>query len=98
MAGDIVLKTVANELEEHFNKPGDMVCRYGGEEFCVLLPDCSKEEAMEMANAFRKKIELHEIVLRRQKTHPLVCSPTCSSVAAARRQSSTTKRHSVRKF
>ncbi len=69
MAGDIVLKTVAKALEEHFNKPGDLVCRYGGEEFCVLLPDCSKEEAIELANSFRKKIESREIVLRRQKTH-----------------------------
>ncbi len=69
MAGDIVLKTVAKILAEHFNKPGDLVCRYGGEEFCVLLPDCSRDEAVELANSFRKKIEAREIVLRRQKTH-----------------------------
>ena len=68
IAGDIVLRTIATMLAEHFNQPGDLVCRYGGEEFCVLLPDCSKSKAMELALAISKKISNREIVLRRQKT------------------------------
>ena len=72
MAGDIVLKTIAQLLEEHFNHPGDLVCRYGGEEFCVLLPDCPKSKAVQLANELRKKIEVREIILRRQKTHVTV--------------------------
>ena len=68
MAGDIVLKSVAKILEEHFNRPGDLVCRFGGEEFCVLLPDTTKEEAKRMANEVRKTIEARDITLRRQKT------------------------------
>lgn len=69
IAGDIVLRTVAAILLEHFQMPGDLVCRYGGEEFCVLLPDCPKDKAVELANSLRKKIQAREIVLRRQKTH-----------------------------
>ena len=72
MAGDIVLRTIAQLLEEHFNRPGDMVCRYGGEEFCVLLPDCPKSEVLQLANDFRKKIEAREIILRRKKTYVTV--------------------------
>src|SRR3989338_63478 len=40
MAGDIVLKTVSTILQETFKEPGIRVCRYGGEEFAVLLPEC----------------------------------------------------------
>jgi diguanylate cyclase (GGDEF)-like protein len=69
MAGDIVLKTVARLMEEQFSDPGDLLCRYGGEEFCILLPDCSKSKALQLAEKLREKIQTHEIILRRQKTH-----------------------------
>jgi len=72
MAGDIVLKTIAQILEEHFRQSTEMVCRYGGEEFCVLLPDCPKSKAFVLANELREKIEAREIILRRQKTHVTV--------------------------
>ncbi len=68
MAGDIVLKTLAQILEENFREPGELACRYGGEEFCVVLPDCPKSKALTIANDLRKNIEAREIVLRRQKT------------------------------
>lgn len=68
VAGDIVLKSVGMILSEFFDKPGNLVCRYGGEEFCVLLPDCSKLKAIELAEGVRNKIEQQSIVLRREKT------------------------------
>ncbi|MBI4309747.1 MAG: sensor domain-containing diguanylate cyclase [Candidatus Omnitrophica bacterium] len=69
IAGDIVLRTVGGILKEHFARPGDLVCRYGGEEFCVLLPDTPKKNAVSLAEEVRRKIQAKEIVLRRQKTH-----------------------------
>lgn len=68
MAGDIVLKTVSAVLSYFFNEAGNLVCRYGGEEFAVLLPDCPKEKAMDLAEKIRKKIEHQEIILRRERT------------------------------
>lgn len=69
IAGDIVLRQVSQILMEHFNRPGDLVCRYGGEEFCVLLPDCPKPKAAVLAEELRKKIQDRQIILRRQKTN-----------------------------
>jgi len=69
VAGDIVLRTVGMILTHYFQDPGDLICRYGGEEFAVLLPDCPKEKAIEIAEDLRKKIEQNTILLRRKKTN-----------------------------
>ena len=68
-AGDIALKSVAQILSETFLQPGNLIARYGGEEFCVVLPECSKTKAEELAQKVRKKMEDRIIVLRRQDTH-----------------------------
>lgn len=67
-AGDIVLRTVGALLAEFFSQPGNLVCRYGGEEFCVLLPDCPQQKAKELAEAIREKISRKAITLRREET------------------------------
>jgi len=68
-AGDIVLRTVGLTLSDCFKDPGNLVSRYGGEEFAVLLPDCPKKDAIKIAEEIRKKIESQIIILRRQKTN-----------------------------
>ncbi len=68
VAGDIVLRTVSMVLADCFRQPGDLVCRYGGEEFCVLMPDCPKTKAVELAEELRKTIAEQTVVLRRKKT------------------------------
>lgn len=58
--GDEVIKGLAETLL--FNiRPGDMVARFGGEEFCILLPDTSPEKAYAIAEMCRKKIEAKTI-------------------------------------
>lgn len=68
-AGDIVLRTIGMILSDFFQEPGNLVCRYGGEEFCVLLPDCAKQRAVELAEEIREKIADQTIILRREKTN-----------------------------
>ncbi len=72
IAGDIVLRTFSMILTDFFKEPGNLVCRYGGEEFCVLLPECSKERAVELARGVCKKVKEQTIILRREKTHVTV--------------------------
>ncbi|NCU26990.1 sensor domain-containing diguanylate cyclase, partial [Candidatus Nomurabacteria bacterium] len=69
MAGDIVLKMMSASLTDFFSEPGNLIFRYGGEEFCVLLADCSKQKAEQLANEFRQRIAKERILLRRQETN-----------------------------
>jgi len=68
IAGDMVLKKLSEHLVDIFNNPGDIICRYGGEEFVVMLPDCTKIQAKKLAEDLRKKVEETKIILRREKT------------------------------
>ncbi|EDT84060.1 diguanylate cyclase [Clostridium botulinum] len=54
--GDQVLKTIGEILKNNTRKE-DIVARYGGEEFSVLLPNTSEEEAINIAENIRGKIE-----------------------------------------
>lgn len=53
--GDEVLKAVAAILRVTA-RDGDLVSRFGGEEFCILLPKTSLKEATAAAERFRRKI------------------------------------------
>jgi diguanylate cyclase (GGDEF)-like protein/PAS domain S-box-containing protein len=54
--GDDVIRRVAEALGTQV-KPGDCVSRYGGEEFCIVLPDVNITAATQIAERIRKKIE-----------------------------------------
>lgn len=47
-AGDLVLKTFARRLAQNV-RPGDTVCRWGGDEFLVIFPDCRLATALDRA-------------------------------------------------
>jgi len=53
--GDEVLREVSSVLRE-LHEATQIVCRYGGEEFCVILPGCSLERAVEEAERTRLAI------------------------------------------
>ncbi len=53
--GDLVLRRVARELRKN-SRAEDTVCRFGGEEFCLVCPDISLENAQYLADKFRKRI------------------------------------------
>lgn len=53
--GDRVLAEIANVLKEHV-RPTDIVCRYGGEEFAVIMPYADRETALETAERIRQMV------------------------------------------
>lgn len=56
-AGDQVLKAIANTLGEQ-SRRGDFACRYGGEEFVIVMPNISLEIAYERAQNLRQSLTL----------------------------------------
>jgi diguanylate cyclase (GGDEF)-like protein len=59
--GDICLRKIAQTLESCIKRPGDMIGRYGGEEFMVILPDCVNSGAVAIAEEMRQKVEMLNI-------------------------------------
>lgn len=55
-AGDVVLKNVASIMKINIRK-SDRAVRWGGEEFLIILPETSSEEAIKFAERIRSKIE-----------------------------------------
>jgi diguanylate cyclase (GGDEF)-like protein len=56
VAGDRVLRSLADLLRSHV-RAGDVVCRYGGEEFTVLMPDAGLDETLARAEILRAAVE-----------------------------------------
>lgn len=53
--GDVVLRRVAQTLLS-LHAENELVCRYGGEEFCILLPDKDAAAASAVAETIRQEI------------------------------------------
>jgi diguanylate cyclase (GGDEF)-like protein len=59
-AGDLVLQELADKIK-HAIRGNDLACRYGGDEFVIILPDMTSDIAWERAEQIRQDIEVMEI-------------------------------------
>ncbi len=61
--GDQVLRLVALSVKQNI-KTQDIACRYGGEEFAIILPHTELSEAVEIAEKIRAAVMAKELVKR----------------------------------
>ncbi|ALP54439.1 hypothetical protein Tel_15505 [Candidatus Tenderia electrophaga] len=64
--GDAVLKEFVH-LVQKLLRPSDLLSRTGGEEFAVLLPDTDLEEAGQIAERLRQRLEHCVLAVERQQ-------------------------------
>lgn len=56
LVGDDCLRLVASAIGEAASRGSDLVARYGGEEFAIVLPDTTQQEAYQVAERIRDRI------------------------------------------
>ena len=72
--GDVLLKSVAEKLKQLIRKE-DVITRYGDEEFLVLLPNTTEDQAFLFAERFRRDIERMEFIpAGEEERHPITIS------------------------
>ena len=64
--GDDVLKNTCNIVLDSIRKE-DICCRYGGEEFMIILPDINTDEAMEVAERIRVNVEKAKLLREKRE-------------------------------
>ncbi len=59
-AGDAVLRSVARTMDDQC-RAGDVVCRYGGEEFLIVLPGTGTKDAARIIERIRRIVETTDV-------------------------------------
>lgn len=67
LEGNRVLKNLANIIKINVREV-DIAGRYGGEEFIIILPEAGKEEAQEIAERIRLKVEKYKFINKNNHT------------------------------
>ena len=72
--GDILLRKIAQMLSALVRKE-DVLTRYGDEEFIIILPETTEQQAMIFAERFRKDVERMEFIpANEEERHPITIS------------------------
>ncbi len=65
-AGDECLRAVAQAMNAQIHRPDDAVCRYGGEEFCCILPETDTNGARHIAALMQEAV--HQLAIAHKKS------------------------------
>lgn len=57
LVGDVCIQHTAALIQSVLKRPTDQVCRYGGEEFSIILPNTDKDGALKLLESIRQALE-----------------------------------------
>lgn len=80
--GDNILISISNSIKRIIYRPFDIICRFGGEEFVVVLFECDYESALLKAQQIHDEVKKCEIYLDENQSSPLTVSIGIVSVIA----------------
>jgi diguanylate cyclase (GGDEF)-like protein len=72
LQGDDCLRKVAQQMQAAMRRPGDVVCRYGGEEFAVILPNTGSGGASRVAQSILSDIAALALPHAQNSPHQVV--------------------------
>jgi len=78
LAGDKCLSWVGQLIKENIKRSSDIACRYGGEEFVLILPDTDTQGAIALAESIRETILAFDFIVE-QSELPLTISSGVST-------------------
>ena len=81
--GDKVICAFVHVAKEAMRQ-SDVIGRYGGEEFCILMPNTNEQEAMLLAERIRYKFEKHPLAFHDKAIYSTVSIGVCDSKQVGR--------------
>jgi len=87
LQGDVALQTVAQIITKALKRPRDLVARWGGEEFAIVLPDTSMQGAFIVAEDIRTSIEKHILMVKDEMPIRVTVSVGVNSIVPGQQNS-----------
>ena len=83
LVGDDCLRIVASLLQESVTRATDVLVRFGGEEFCILLPDTEMAGARAVAERVREKISGSAFMVKGERIPLTISLGVCAQIPAS---------------
>jgi diguanylate cyclase (GGDEF)-like protein/PAS domain S-box-containing protein len=88
LEGDVCLRSIANWISACIHRSTDLVARFGGEEFAIILPDTDEMGAAALGERIREEIEGRKAPHRGNEYGRITISAGCASLLPVRGTSS----------